>query len=138
MSNTKTTIMMPDPIERFIAEGFDRLNVDGATPEQTAQAFQEMVNLLAMLMSGHHGPDMDDPVYFRQAQDNLYAWGHGRRVTPEAQALGRAFLAFLKDAVESSAFELLQENTRRGDESDAFDPGGGLKYRREDGDDGQA
>lgn len=138
MSNTKTTIMIPDPIERFIAEGFYRLNVDGTTSTQQTEAFQEMVNLLATLMSDHHGPDMDDPAYFRQAQDNHYAWGHGRRVTPEAQAIGRAFLAFLKEAVESPAFELLQENTRRGDESDAFDPGGGLKDRREESDDGQA
>ncbi len=135
MSNTKTTIIMPDAIERFIAEGFDRLNVDGTTPEQTAGAFQEIINLLAILMSGHHGPDMDDPTYFRQMEEDLYAWGHARRVTPEAQAIGRAFLAFLKAAVESPAFELLQENTRRGDESDAFDPGGGLKDRRQDGDD---
>lgn len=133
MSNTKTTIMMPDPIERFIAEGFERLNVDGATPEQTAQAFQEIINLLAILMSGYHGPDMDDPTYFRQMEENAYAWGHARSVTPEAQAVGKAFLAFLKDAVESPAFELLQENTRRGDESDVFDPGGGLKDRRQDG-----
>jgi hypothetical protein len=138
MSNTKTTIMMPDAIERFIAEGFDRLNVDGATSAQRTEAFQEMVNLLAILMSGHHDPDRDDPTYFRQAQDNLFAWGHGRRVTPEAQTVGRAFLAFLKEAVESPSFELLQENTRRGDESDAFDPGGGLKDRRQDSDDGQA
>ncbi|ODT16468.1 MAG: hypothetical protein ABS35_28275 [Kaistia sp. SCN 65-12] len=135
MSNTKTTIMMPDPIERFIAKGFDRLNVEGATPEQTAQAFQETVNLLAILISGHHGPDMDDPTYFQQMEENAYAWGHARRVTPEAQAIGKAFLAFLKEAVESPSFELLQENTRRGDESDAFDPGGGLKDRRQDGDD---
>ncbi|WP_347263591.1 hypothetical protein [Nitrobacter sp.] len=138
MSNTKTTIMMPDPVERFIAEGFDRLNIDGATHAQRTEAFQEMVNLLAILMSGHHGPDVDDPAYFQQAQDNLYAWGHGRRVTPEAQAVGRAFLTFLKEVVESPAFELLQENTRRGDESDAFDPGGGLKDRRKDSGDGQA
>lgn len=135
MSNTKTTIMMPDPIERFIAEGFDRLSVDGTTPEQTAEAFQEIVNLLAILISGHHGPDMDDPTYFRQMEENAYAWGHARRVTPEAQAIGKAFLAFLKEAVESPSFECLQENTRRGDESDAFDPGGGLKDRRHDGDD---
>lgn len=133
MSNTKTTIMMPDPIEHFIAAGFGRLNVDGTTPEQTAQAFQEIINLLAILMSGHHGPDMDDPTYFRQMEENAFAWGHARRVTPEAQAVGKAFLAFLKDAVESPAFELLQENTRRGDESEAFDPGGGLKDRRQDG-----
>lgn len=137
MSNTNTTIMVPDPIERFIAEGFDRLNVDAATHAQRTEAFQEMVNLLAILMSGHHGPDRDDPAYFRQAEDNLHAWGHGRRVTPEAQAVGRVFLAFLKEAVESPAFEILQENTRRGDESDAFDPGGGLKDRRQDSDDGQ-
>lgn len=135
MSNTKTTIMMPDSIERFIAEGLDRLNVDGTTPEQTAQAFQEIINLLAILMSGHHGPDMNDPTYFRQMEENAYAWGHARRVTPEVQAVGKAFLAFLKDAVESPAFEHLQENSRRGDESDAFDPGGGLKDRRQDGDD---
>lgn len=134
MSNTKTTIMMPDPIERFIADGLDRLNVDAATPVQTAEAFQEIINLLAILMSGHHGPDMDDPTYFRQMEENAYAWGHARRVTPEAQAVGKTFLAFLKDAVESPAFEHLQENTRRGDESDAFDPGGGLKDRRQDGD----
>lgn len=134
MSNTETTIMMPDPIERFIAEGLDRLDVDGATSVQTAEAFQEIINLLAILMSGHHGPDMDDPTYFRQMEEDLYVWGHARRVTPEAQAIGRAFLAFLKAAVESPAFELLQENTRRGDESDAFDPGGGLKDRRQDGD----
>ncbi len=134
MSNTKTTIMMPESIERFIAEGFDRLNVGGATSHQTAEAFQEIINLLAILMSGHHGPDMDDPTYFRQMEENAYAWGHARRVTPEAQAVGRAFLAFLKDAVESPAFELLQENTRRGDESEAFDPGGGLKDRRQDDD----
>lgn len=134
MSNTKTTIMMPDPIEHFIAEGFGRLNVDGATPEQTAQAFQEIVNLLAILISGHHGPDMDDPTYFRQMEENTYAWGHARRVTPEAQAVGKAFLAFLKEAVESPAFELLQKNTRRGNEADAFDPGGGLKDRRRDDD----
>lgn len=134
MSNTKTTIMMPDPIERFIAEGFDRLNVDGTTPEQTAQAFQEIINLLAILMSGHHGPDMDDPIYFRQMEENAYAWGHARRVTPEAQAVGKAFLALIKAAVESPAFEILQENTRRGDEPDTFDPGGGLKDRRQDGD----
>jgi len=134
MSNTKTTIVMPDSIERFIAEGFDRLNVDGATSEQTAQAFQEIINLLAILMSGHHGPDMDDPTYFRQMEENAYAWGHARRATPEAQAIGKAFLAFLKAAAESPALELLQENTRRGDESDAFDPGGGVKDRRQDGD----
>jgi hypothetical protein len=134
MSNTKTTIMMPDPIERFIAEGFDRLNIEGATSHQTEEAFQEIINLLAILMSGHHGPDMDDPTYFRKMEENLYAWGHARRVTPEAQAVGKAFLAFLRDAVESPAFELLQENTRRGDESDAFDPGGGLKDQRQDGD----
>lgn len=132
MSNTKTTIMMPDPIERFIAEGFDRLNVDAATPVQTADAFQEIINLLAILMSGHHGPEIDDPTYFRQMEENASAWGHARRVTPEAQAVGKAFLAFLKDAVESPAFELLQENTRRSDEADAFDPGGGLKDRRQD------
>ncbi|MBJ6721028.1 hypothetical protein I2750_12285 [Bacillus sp. PR5] len=135
MSNTKTTIMMPDPIERFIAEGFDRLNVDGATPEQSTEAFQEIINLLAILMSGHHGPDMDDPTYFRQMEENAFAWGHARRVTPEAQAVGKAFLAFLKEAIESPAFDLLQENTRRGDESNAFDPGGGLKDRCQDGDD---
>lgn len=135
MSNTKTTIMMPDPIERFIAEGFDRLNVDNATAAHTAEAFQEIINLLAILMSGQHGPDMDDPTYFRQMEENAYAWGHARRVKPEAQAIGKAFLAFLKEAVESPSFELLQENTRRGDESDAFDPGGGLKDRRQDGDD---
>ncbi|TCS04620.1 hypothetical protein [Rhizobium sp. BK418] len=134
MSNTKTTIMMPDTIERFIAEGFDRLNVDGATPAQTAEAFQEIINLLAILVSGHHGPEMDDPTYFRQMEENAHAWGHARRVTPEAQAVGKAFLAFLKDAVESPAFVLLQENTRRGYESDAFDPGGGLKDQRQDGD----
>ncbi|CAH1652113.1 MULTISPECIES: hypothetical protein [unclassified Chelatococcus] len=134
MSNTKTTIIMPDPIERFIAEGFDRLKVDGSTPEETTEAFQEIINLLAILMSGHHGPDMDDPTYFRQMEENAYAWGHARRVTLEAQAVGGAFLAFLKAAVDSPAFELLQENTRRGDESDAFDPGGGLKDRRQDGD----
>jgi hypothetical protein len=134
MSNSKKTIVMPDSIERFIAEGFERLNVDGATPEQTAQAFQEIINLLAILMSGHHGPDMDDPTYFRQMEENAFAWGHARRVTPEAQAVGKAFLAFLKDAVESPAFELLQENTRRSDEADAFDPGGGPKDRRQDGD----
>lgn len=134
MSNSKTTIMMPDSIERFIAESFERLNVDGATSQQTAEAFQEIINLLAILMSGHHGPDMDDPTYFRQMEEDLYAWGHARRVTPEAQAIGRAFLAFLKDALESPAFELLQENTRRGDEADAFDPGGGLKDRRQEGD----
>lgn len=137
MSNTKTTITMPDPIERFIAEGFERLNPDGATSAQKAEAFQEIVNLLGILMSGHHGPDMDDPTYFRQVEENAYAWGHARRVTPEAQAVGRAFLAFLKDAVESSAFEHLRENTRRGDESDAFDPGGGLKDRRHSSDDDQ-
>lgn len=134
MSNSKTTIVMPDSIERFITEGFERLNVDGATSQQTAEAFQEIINLLAILMSGYHGPDMDDPTYFRQMGDNAYAWGHARRVTPEAQAVGKAFLAFLKDAVESPAFELLQENTRRGDESDAFDPGGGLKDQRQDDD----
>lgn len=134
MSNPKTTIMMPDPIERFIAQGLDRLNVDAATPVQTAEAFQEIINLLAILMSGHHGPDMDDPTYFRQMEENAYAWGHARRVTPEAQAVGKAFLAFLKDAIESPGFETLQENTRRGDESDAFDPGGGLKDRRQNGD----
>lgn len=134
MSNTKTTIMMPDPIERFIAEGLDRLNVDAATSVQTAEAFQEMINLLAILMSGHHVPDMDDPTYFRQMEENAYAWGHARRVTPEVQSVGKAFLAFLKDAVESPGFEILQENTRRGDESDAFDPGGGLKARRQNGD----
>lgn len=134
MSNTKTTIMMPDSIERFIAEAFERLNVDVATPQQTAEAFQEIINLLAILMSGRHGPDMDDPTYFRQMEEDLYAWGHARRITPEAQAIGRAFLAFLKAAVESPAFELLQENTRRGDEADAFDPGGGPKDRRQDGD----
>ena len=133
MSNTKTTIMRPYPIERFIADALDRLNVDAATPVQTADAFQEIINLLAILMSGHHGPEMDDPTYFRQMEENAYAWGHARRVTPEAQAVGKAFLAFLKDAVESPAFELLQENTRRSDEADAFDPGGGLKDRREDG-----
>lgn len=133
MSNTKTTIMMPDPIERFIADGFERLNVDGTTPEQTTEAFQEIVNLLAILMSGQYGPDIDDPNYFRQMEENAYAWGHARRVTPEAQAVGKAFLAFLRDAIESPAFELLRENTRRGDEADAFDPGGGLKDRREDG-----
>ncbi len=137
MSNSKTTIIMPDPVERFIAEGFERLNVDGATPTQMAEAFQEIVNLIAILMSGHHRPDMDDPMYHRQMEENLYAWGHGRRVTPEAQAVGRAFLAFLKEAVDSPAFEFLQENTRRGEESDAFDPGGGLKDRRKDPDDGQ-
>jgi hypothetical protein len=137
MSNSKTTIMLPDPIERFIAEGFDRLNADGTSSVLQTEAFQEMVNLLAILMSGHHGTDMNDPAYFRQAQDNLYAWGHARRVTPEAQAVGRAFLAFLKEAVESPAFELLQENTRRGDESDAFDPGGGMKDRRKGSDDDQ-
>lgn len=134
MSNSKTTIMMPDPIERFIAEGFERLNVDGATSQQTGDAFQEIINLLAILMSGHHGPDMDDPTYFRQMEENAFAWGHARRVTPEAQAIGKAFLAFLKGAVESTAFELLQENTRRSDEADAFDPGGGPKDRRQDGD----
>lgn len=133
MSNSKTTIMLPDPIERFIAEGFDQLNVDGASAVQRTEAFQEMVNLLAILMSGHHAPDMDDPAYFRQMEEGLYAWGHARRVTLEAQAVGKAFLALLKDAVESPAFELLQENTRRGDESEAFDPGGGLKDRRQDG-----
>lgn len=137
MSNSETTIMLPDPIERFIAEGFDRLNVDGASLAQRTEAFQEMINLLAILMSSPHGPDMDDPAYFRQVQDNLYAWGHARHVTPEAQAVGRAFLAFLKEAVESPAFDLLQENTRRGDESDAFDPGGGLIDRRKGSDDGQ-
>ena len=137
MSNSKTTIMLPDPIERFIAEGFDRLNADGASSVLQTEAFQEMINLLAILMSGHHVPDMDDPAYFRQTQDNLYAWGHARRVTPEAQVVGRAFLAFLKEAVESPAFELLQENTRRGDESDAFDPGGGLKDGRKGSDDDQ-
>lgn len=135
MSNTKTTIMRPDPIERFIADALDRLNVDAATPVQTADAFQEIINLLAILMSGHHGPDIDDPNYFRQMEENAYAWGHARRVTPEAQAVGKAFLALLRDAVENPAFEILQENTRRGDESDAFDPGGGLKDRRQDGDD---
>lgn len=137
MSNSKTTIIMPDPVERFIAEGFERLDVDGATPAQMAEAFQEIVNLIAILMSGHHHPDMDDPMYFRQMEENLHAWGHGRRVAPEAQAVGRAFLAFLKEAVDSPAFELLQKNTRRGDESDAFDPGGGLKDRHKDHDDGQ-
>lgn len=137
MSNSKTTIIMPDPVERFIAEGFERLNGDGATPAQLAEAFQEIVNLIAILMSGHHHPDMDDPMYFRQMEENLYAWGHGRCVAPEAQAVGRAFLAFLKEAVDSPAFELLRENTRRGDESDAFDPGGGLKDLRRDHDDGQ-
>lgn len=134
MSNTKTTIMMPDSIERFIAEGFERLNVDGTTPHQTAEAFQEIINLLAILMSGHHGPDIDDPTYFRQMEENACAWGHARRATPEAQAVGKAFLAFLKEAVESPAFELLQKNTRRGNEADAFDPGGGLKDRRRDDD----
>jgi len=134
MSNTKATIVMPDSIERFIAEGFERLNVDGATSQQTAEAFQEIINLLAILMSGHHGPDMDDPTYFRQMEEGLYAWGHARRVTPEAQSIGSAFLAFLKAAVESPAFELLQENTRRVDESDAFDPGGGPEDRRQNGD----
>lgn len=134
MSNTKTPIMMPDSIERFIAEGFERLNVDGATSHQTAEAFQEIINLLAILMSGQHGPDMEDPTYIRQMEEDLYAWGHARRVTPESQAIGRAFLAFIKAAVESPAFELLQENTRRGNESDGFDPGGGLKDQRQDDD----
>jgi hypothetical protein len=137
MVNSKVTIVMPDAFERFIAEGYDRSNDEGATPEQMTAAFQEMINLLAILMSGKHSPDMDEPLYARQMEDNFYAWGHGRRVTPQTQAVGRAFLAFLKDAVEGPGFESLLENTRRGDESDAFDPGGGLKDRRKDPDDGQ-
>lgn len=136
MANSKITISMPDPLQHFIAEGHDRLNLDNASPEQTAEAFQETINLIAILMSGDHGPDMDDPLYFKAMEESFYAWGHGRKVTPEAQAIGRAFLAFLKDAVQRPGFERLFEDTRRGDESAAFDPGGGLKDRRQD-DDGQ-
>lgn len=128
--------MVPDSFERFIAEGYDHIHLDGATAEQKSAAFQEMVNLLAILMSGNHGPEMEDPTYARQMEDNFYAWGHGRRVTPEAQAIGRAFLAFLKGAVQRPAFESLLENTRRGDESELLDPGGGLKdHRQNDGED---
>ncbi|GGE33559.1 hypothetical protein GCM10007276_08560 [Agaricicola taiwanensis] len=128
--------MMPDPFQHFIAEGHDRLDLENATSEQTTAAFQEIVNLMAILLSGRHGPDLDDPRYHQQMEDSFFAWGHGRKVTPEAQAIGRAFLTFLKDAVQRPGFELLFEDTRRGDESAAFDPGGGLKDRRHD-DDGQ-
>lgn len=135
MSNTTTTVMMPDSFQRFIAEGLQLMHVYRPTSEQVTESFQEMINLIAILLSNNHGPDMDDPTYFRKMDANVHAWGHSRRVTPEAQAVGRAFLAFLKEAVESPAFEFLQENTRRGDDSDAFDPGGGLKDRHKDDDD---
>lgn len=138
MANTKMTIIVPDSFERFIAEAYDHLNLDGATAEQKSAAFQEMINLLAILMSGNHGPDMEDPLYARQMEDNFYAWGHGRRVTPEAQAVGRAFLAFLKDAVQQPAFDSLLKNSRRGEESDAVDPGGGPKDQRHVDGEGQA
>lgn len=115
MANRKATITIPDSFDRLISEGYERLPVEQVTPEMTTAAFQEIINLLAMLLPSHFGPHPSDVLYFKEMEENIRVWGHGRDVTPEAQAIGSGFLAILNLLVESPAFDRLQKNTRLGD-----------------------
>lgn len=115
MSNSRATVMIPDAFERFIEDGHMRLHVGDATHAQKVAAFQEIINLLALLLEPDYGPDPDDVLYFRQMEDNVHAWGHSRIVSREAQVIGGAFLSGLNSRVNSPHFKSLLENTRRGE-----------------------
>lgn len=127
MSNIDMQVTMPDSIDRLIDQWYWDFG-DGSqhTREQTKEAFQEVINLIGCLMP--FGPDMNDTMYFREMDENVAVFGGNRKRTPEAEAIGKAFLRILKERVNAPIFErLLVEENRRGDDPPACDPGGGMR-----------
>lgn len=137
MSNIPVNITLPDPLNRFILEGYDRFGEgDNPSREQVAAAFQEIVNHLAVLFSGNFRPDENDAMHFRTMEENLHCWGELRQRTPEAEKIGKRFLLLLDIFVRSPAFKrALEDEGRRGDDPPEGDPGGGMRSPHEMDDD---
>ncbi len=138
MSNIKVQVTMPDPIVRMIAASYDVMSGEDPTRDETVAAFQEMINVLGILMSGQFHPDMHDGMHFREMDENVHCWGGMRMRSPEAEAIGKGFLTLLRELVTAPVFErVLNESSRRGDDPDTCDPGGGMRGPdNEIGDDG--
>jgi hypothetical protein len=138
MSNIKANVTIPDPIVRMIAKGYDIAGDDDPSRDETVAAFQEIINVLAQLMSSQFPLDMHDDMYFRESEENGHCWGYYRVRTPRAEAIGKSFLAILGVLVNAPVFEqVLNEENRRGDDPDSCDPGGGMRGPDHEPDDDQ-
>jgi hypothetical protein len=138
MSNMTANVTIPDPLVRMIAKGYDAIGDDDPTHDETVAAFQEVINVLAILVASQFHPDMHDDMYFRERDENAHCWGYMRVRTPRAEAIGKGFLAILGELVNKPVFErVLNEENRRGDDPDSCDPGGGMRSPDDKGDDDQ-
>jgi hypothetical protein len=128
MSNIKVDVILPDPFFRLISEGYENMGGDEPTRDETAAAFQEIINVLAILTSRRFHPDMDDPMYFRDMEENVHCWGDMRMRSPEAEAIGKRFLSLLGEFATHPGFQsLIDEKSLRGDNPPNCDPGGGMR-----------
>ncbi|WP_334147247.1 hypothetical protein [Hyphomicrobium sp.] len=119
MSNIDLQVTMPDSIDRLIDGWYWEFGESSRyTREQTKEAFQEIINLIGCLMPFE--PDMNDIMYYRQMDENVAVFGWERKRTPEADAIGKAFLRILKERVNAPFFEglLAAENGRDDGPSD--------------------
>jgi hypothetical protein len=128
MSNIKVDVTMPDPFDRLIANGYEMMGEEEPTKEERVAAFQEIINVLAIMTSRRFHPDMDDPAYFRDMEENVHCWGDMRMRSPQAEAIGKRFLMLLGELAIHPGFQpLIDEKSRRGDDPVNCDPGGGMR-----------
>ena len=129
MANIDVEVTMPDSVYRMVDDCYFNFGQSGRmTRPQAVEAFQEIINLIGRLLPFE--PDMDDFMYHRQMNENVAVFGAERKVSPEAEKIGKAFLLLLRERVNAPLFEfLLNEENRRGDDPATCDPGGGLKDR---------
>jgi hypothetical protein len=138
VANIDVEVTMPDPVYRMVDDWYFNFGQNGRmTRDQTVEAFQEIINLIGRLLPFE--PDMDDIMYYRQMDENVAVFEAERKVSPEAEKIGKAFLLILRERVNAPVFEfLLNEESRRGDDPAACDPGGGMKDWFRDRDDDEA
>lgn len=124
MANIKVEVTMPDSFYRLIEDA----SFNKPSRPEMAASFQEMISLLGILLSARYHPDMDDVMYFKDMEDNVAAFGDGRMRTPQTQAIGKAFLELLRELTQYPAYQdLIDEESRWGDDPPRADPGGGMR-----------
>lgn len=139
MSNIKVEVTLPDSIHRMIEDGYRVVQAANPTRPEVVAAFQEMINLMGMLFSLRYGPDVNDPAYFSEKEENAGTFGYERDRTPEAESIGKGFLVLLRDLTQTGHFEGLIEADRRHAADPGNDPGcdpGGGVIGRDDRDRG--
>ena len=117
MSNIKVEVTMPDSFYRLIEASYDQSRWNEPSRPEMVAAFQEMINLLGLLLSSRFHPDLDDLMYFKDMDANVATFGYDRPRTPDVQAIGKVFLDLLRTMAQTPAYQdLIDEEIRRNDD----------------------